>query len=84
MNLRRGLFRLWIIVAVLWVAAATWALWDRFFDPWVDFPAAVPSDQETLEYQRLYALALIVVPPIALFVVSLVCFWVARGFRQHD
>jgi hypothetical protein len=84
MNLRRGFFRLWIAVAVLWVIAATWILWDHVFDPWAAFPVVLPSDREALNYQRLYAVALIVVPPIALFGFGLVCFWVVRGFRQHD
>jgi hypothetical protein len=84
MNLRRGFFRLWIVATILWIAVVTWILWDRFFDPWEDFPATAPSVQETLKYERLHAAALIVMPPISLFVFGLVGLWVVRGFSRRS
>ena len=29
MNLKRGLLRLWAVLALMWVAAMTWLLWDE-------------------------------------------------------
>jgi hypothetical protein len=30
MNLRRGLLRLWVVLAFVWAAATSWLLWDEF------------------------------------------------------
>jgi hypothetical protein len=29
MNLKRGLLRLWVLLALAWIAPTTWLLWDE-------------------------------------------------------
>jgi hypothetical protein len=92
MNLRRGFFRLWLVISILWIGAATWFLWDVVFDPWADFlpikngtvgdETALPDAPWVIAATagRRYALTLIFIPPIALLGLGLVSLWVARGF----
>lgn len=35
MRWKRGLFRLWIVVAVLWVIGAVWIGWNGVFNPYI-------------------------------------------------
>lgn len=56
-NLRRGFFRLWILVAVLWVGPATYlnldALGLRAFGPDVEITAG-PDDYDGMPLNRFY------------------------------
>jgi hypothetical protein len=76
MNLRRGLFRLWIVIAVLWIGVAVWFLGEVAFSPWPGHLVNGPT--------RTQSLLIIFVPPIALFGLGFVCIWVARGFFRND
>jgi hypothetical protein len=76
MNVRRGLFRLWIVLAVLWIGfmLAT-GNYDCFYGskgPWCDYWTA-----ETY----IKKVAGVFGPPLAILILGWVGFWVASGFK---
>jgi hypothetical protein len=68
MNLRRGLFRLWLLVAVLW--AGSWALIIR------------QNSLASREMDASFNLWLVCGPPVAIFALGYALLWTFRGFRN--
>jgi len=90
MNFKRGLFRIWVVVTVLWIAAWAYYVWDycvlreyqygiACFSGSINMELHVGSTIERIlsfhSYRRLFAILL--GPPIVLLVAG---FWVVRGF----
>jgi len=82
MNFKRGLFRIWVVVAVLWIAAWAYYVWDYCVLREYQYGIACLHVGSTTErivsfhsYRRLFAILL--GPPIVLLVAG---FWVVRGF----
>ena len=88
-RVERGLFRLWLVTAVLWACAAVAMVWqhEQPFD-WVavgECPAlncvthVVWLEEVSLVARNSAALALI--PPALVLVVGAAFVWAFRGFR---
>ena len=89
-NLRKGLFRLWIISSVCWIGGAGWFLREelRLLDSEAGRAGSAINALSTLESRdqlfnevQLEALEWIVFPSIAAFVLGLAFVWVIRGFQ---
>ncbi len=74
MNLRRGLFRLWGAVTVLWIGVTGSLLWGIVFNPWPGELVKGPT--------RLEAVMVVFLPPVALLALGIMGKWVARGFAD--
>jgi hypothetical protein len=92
MNLRRGLFRLWIAASLLWLIAYVAYLWSRciYMDTtdgtmlwcWSGEGDWVGSPRYFLiaAYARLFAIAVSV--PLGMLIVGYALAWIVRGFQQ--
>lgn len=76
MDWDRGLFRLWIILALAWVTIVGAILLRDY----VDCIGQVVCFADLIPPPPLARLAIIVLPPAALFAVGAVLRWVVRGF----
>jgi hypothetical protein len=77
MNWRRGLFRLWVIVSVVW---ATLAVYTKYVDCSWYGPQVLCFD-DLLPYQFDDRVAWIVGPPLAVLLIGLGIVWCIQGFR---
>jgi len=68
MNWKRGLFRAWLVLSVLWCAFGFWLASDCIVD-------------DTCSAGRLGAIAFVLSVPAAVFLLGLALLWVGRGFR---
>jgi hypothetical protein len=86
MNFRRGFFRLWIVLTVLWIVGMSWAKWDTLLGrPWTfDWPQGGESWKPPLIVPRGRAVMLITLPPLGLLGFGCALFWVAYGFRRKN
>jgi hypothetical protein len=96
MNIRRGLLRLWLVIAVVWTSSGTWLLWDSLSGKWTPEDTAEQASEQPpppegfvlttvldrIRERRVHAFQLILVPPLGLFAFICAGFWVARGFRS--
>ena len=91
MNLRRGLFRCWLVVSGVWLVAYVWYLWahcwylsDDTAMCWLGYSDwAKPISYFTLlDYVRLIAIALGV--PIAALVLGAASWWAIIGFGHQN
>ena len=72
MNWRRGLFRLWLmLVVLLWAPLAAYATYEEY----TRWPA------QFAQHWPETTVALIVGPPLALFLLGYALLWIGRGFR---
>jgi hypothetical protein len=101
MNLRRGLFLLWIFLALAWTIGSAWELWyellahceqilegsvyaavhclvERADQGGIAFPRSWPVSTQ------IAAIEWVLLPPIGLFIVGWVVFWIASGFRSQN
>jgi hypothetical protein len=90
MDVRRGLWRLWILASVLWVAFHGWRFWDKCIpgsegdvwcpighDDWV-------RDLRYFDYADvLRNTAWIFGPPVACLIIGLGVLWVGDGFSER-
>ena len=95
MNFARGIFRLWAVITLVWVASMTWIAWDEItFQPhkeaasssdpnawWLNSPTSPPADT-TDESGNIAALKLAFGPPALLLLLGLAGMWVVRGFKR--
>lgn len=92
MNLRRGLFRLWVVTAATWVGVLVvfWLVMEVI----VPNPSVEPSLLDRLnapEPTTIFgfksadiwiALAIVIGPPIAALAIGKAAFWIASGFKE--
>jgi hypothetical protein len=92
MKWKRGLFRLWLLGAAVWVAYATWEWWVRravdLFGSLFGFNVlgareARYSDVEIFGYLSNDALQVVGVPFVALTVGAAI-YWALRGFSKSN
>lgn len=84
MNIRRGLWRVWAILSLLWVAFVAWDLDVRCLmgmnptsaKPWCTSPLADPVGVWT------WALAAMASGPLISAAAGLAIAWIAAGFRR--
>jgi hypothetical protein len=83
MNLQRGLFRLWLLLSVLWVGFMVWVheppcLFGKYSrNPYCAFSSPVNPASEYLSFAA-GALG----PPIAILLLGYSLLWVLKGFRR--
>jgi hypothetical protein len=92
MNLKRGLFRIWVVASLIWFLgwlAYVWATclpqensvevycYTSLFDDWMS-PVSYFSLRD---YARIGAMG--IGPPIAVLVLGFSILWAADGFRSH-
>lgn len=92
MNIKRGLFRWWIIVSVVWTIFWIWMWWKVLLVPGTklctaaDIAGAERCHPVTTSDRFDIILETIIMPPVALIGLGLVGFWlvrwVGRGFRS--
>ena len=46
MNLKRGLLRLWVLLALAWVAPTTWLLWDELTMTKLEFLVTMANNKK--------------------------------------
>ena len=71
-RIERGLFRLWLVVSIVWICAvglAEWPYANAFGLSGGDIPTAV---------------GVVLIPPFLLLMLGAALIWVIRGFRVHD
>jgi hypothetical protein len=82
MNIRRGLWRLWLVLAIVWIGFALWTtpefpscLFRVGAGPWCDYWTAV---------HYIAAVETIFGIPLALLIIGWVGFWIAAGFKRRN
>jgi hypothetical protein len=96
MDVRRGLWRLWILASVLWAGFHGWLFWDNCIpgsdgDLWCPTwlgDKRLPSDLVLGLRQFGYGDALRIAawlfgPPVACLIIGLGFFWVGDGFSER-
>jgi hypothetical protein len=95
MNWNRGLWRIWLVVASVWVAGTVWALWSE-----ISFPCENPEIQKKevigCTYDKYYpanstawlyrqrAAEIALGPPLGLLILGYACAWIMSGFRRDN
>ena len=79
MNWSRGLFRLWVLFAALWVAGCGLYSIAYFSSP---FWVSADVGRALLLTQITAFVGMAVIPPAMLFAIGFALLWAARGFRQ--
>ena len=88
----RGLFRLWLVLSVLWVAGigAAGLIFDEPVSAYVrlesmfDTCIKAKKADECAEWLRRGAPWLALIPPIVVLVIGWALTWAFRGFRQEE
>jgi hypothetical protein len=73
-QLKKGLFRLWIVVSVCWVSY------------WHLYTLACTPESFTRAYTSHFGetFCIIFLPPVILLILGKSIFWIARGFKKSD
>jgi hypothetical protein len=96
MRVRRGFFRLWLVLAVIWIAGGSWLLQDDLtgklrpeelaeqarLNPPPPEGFVLDTTLENVHARRRYAFELVLLPPFGLLAIGCAGFWVARGFQS--
>ncbi|SRR6266436_1013594 len=94
LSARRGLFRLWLVLLVVWIAGGAWLLWDDLTgklrpeelvaQAGFNVPEGFILDSilENVHRRRRYALELVLLPPLGLLAIGCAGFWIAGGFKS--
>jgi len=83
----RGLFRVWIVFAVIWIGAAGWMLYGPSPSPAPDSlyqydPYARAMSERELFFLEAKRAAWVFGPPILALFGGLAALWTIRGFRD--
>jgi len=86
MNWKRGLFRLWLVLSVLWIARILWIREQCVYGPWIgrqepdlwwcNHPMADPVAS------YLEEIATSLGPPIAVLALGYTLLWIFKGFER--
>jgi hypothetical protein len=96
MNIERGLFGLWLVLSVIWIAGGAWVLWDDLIgklrpeelaahatsNPPIPEGYILTSTLENVQARRRHALDLVLLPPFGLFALCCAGLCVARSFQS--
>ena len=97
-NVARGLFRLWLVLCVLWVAGAGVVTWwslpepisspqlgvVEYGRPWEKYQQQEQQSARDRQIVIQTGVLLAFVPPALLLTLGSALFWVFRGFRPRD
>jgi hypothetical protein len=89
MNWQRGLWRMWLVVTLLWIGFASWFAdpiggYNNIFNSnnpyYVEFgrPAQLKAFKFLLGDWMIFAL----LPPVILWALGAIAVWVLRGFKR--
>ena len=78
-QLKKGLFRLWIVVSVCWVLFVVIGFFILVIDSWMGHGLGKINWIELLG-----VCCLLLLPPVILLYLGKVSFWIARGFKKSD
>lgn len=94
--MRRGMLRLWVVASVVWMAGASWHLYQRSEEA-ADSSLTISLNDETQLHidaggmrkqdkneVKMQQAALVVLPPLLLLVVGFGGLWLVRGFRPDN
>jgi hypothetical protein len=99
MNWQRGFFRAWVLVSLCWVGYIGWNFMSACFyfsgsssilQPLCEtgiYKDGVPTAgllSEFTFHDWLRLFRRLIAPPIVLFLIGAVTFWMARGFKKHE
>jgi hypothetical protein len=96
MRIRRGFFRLWLVLSVIWIAGGAWLLWDDLtgklrpeelaaqatFNPPIPEGYILALILENVHERCRRALQLVLLPPLGLLALGGAGFWIVRGFQS--
>jgi|GraSoi_2013_60cm_1033757.scaffolds.fasta_scaffold77235_1 hypothetical protein len=92
MSIRRGFFRLWLVLSALWIASGVCLFWDHLSgklrpDEIAAQASAHPPEDHILttaldgaRKRRIHAIEFVLLPPFGLLVFGCASIWVAGGF----
>jgi hypothetical protein len=82
MNWRRGLFRAWLALTILWCVIVGWRASSAWLDPWrvVATTDSATGTTTAVPFPFLTYVAIALGVPILTFGFSWACCWVAKGF----
>ena len=87
MNWKRGLFRLWLIAAVIWMACVGALTWKTLLPSTeAEGTFLLPSLREERAIEnahRWIAIAVMAGPPIATYLIGYSLLWAFQGFRRN-
>ena len=94
LNVTRGMFRLWVVLSVLWLVGMGWHQYrgeqraeDSSFTISLNKDSAIRIDasgikQENTSDEQIKKIGLLVLPPLVLLLFFPVGVWLARGFKS--
>lgn len=80
----RGLFRAWIVFAIVWICASGWMIFGptpSAIPSQYDIPSKKLSDSEIL-FSEARRVSWVILPPILLLFGGFAAVWTVRGFRD--
>ena len=77
-QLKKGLFRLWIVVSACWVLFVLIGFFTLVIDKWMGHGFGL----WIFSFLGLFSLFLL--PPVILLFLGKISFWIARGFKKSD
>jgi hypothetical protein len=90
LHVERGLFRLWLVLSVLWiggVGVVTWPafdpakLWEHPYTGYFDPEAYLEDRPQPEGWYAVQAAVLSFAPPVFVLALGSALMWVVRGFR---
>ena len=92
MDWARGIFRIWLVASVCWMAGATYVLWDDVSAKIVRLDQSAPPPPgkvgtivvEAHWEKRLPAIAHVIIPPFLVLALGFAVGWAVRGFRPQE
>jgi hypothetical protein len=77
-QLKKGLFRLWIVFSVCWISYFTLSICLSLLNVWERMGSAMTRDfGDFLEY-----ISIIFLPPVILLYLGKSIFWIVKGFKK--
>jgi hypothetical protein len=82
MNIRRGLFRIWLVASLAWIVSSFWMFdYSCFFGhyPWCDWWVVSPLLSSTYVEVLVKTFG----PPLVALVGGMAAFWSVAGFKSN-
>lgn len=87
MDIRRGLFRLWLIASALWVTGTVWIAYKSASACWYCSDPIVGGSPVTPQQPALsdpgFWLGTVIAPPLAAGLCLTALIWIVLGFRKE-
>lgn len=96
-NIKRGLFRVWVLAAVLWIGAMGWYQYNEAQKPAkdsitislskdsqfrIDENGIMKVSEENKSALQIQRISIVLLPPLLLLALFPVGTWLARGFKS--